>query len=52
MVNYGINRLFKEFLHNFRIKSEFFFKNSNSLRITGLFNAFLYSLSLLNVCLK
>jgi hypothetical protein len=54
MGNYGICRLFKEFLHNFRVKSEFFFKNSNCLRITGFLNGLLYkfSLSLLNVSLK
>jgi hypothetical protein len=51
MGNYGICRLFKEFLHNFRVKSEFFFCNFNCLRITGFLNALLYrfNLSLLNV---
>jgi hypothetical protein len=42
MGNYGICRLFKELLHNFGVKSEFFFYNSNCLRIIGFLNALLY----------
>jgi hypothetical protein len=49
MGNYGICRLFKEFLHNFRVKSEFFFKNSNCLRITGFLLYHIKSKTILNL---